>query len=259
MLLNRSEIRFKVRILIGDSGPTGGAWMSGPPQLFTQDAYNRFINDALREIYAMIPYPEIEETFDVVANQATYSSKELTVIEHVDYDDKPLPWITPDALEHMDELWRTRTGEPRFVMLNGDVDWANEYDNTSVADTTDKRQFTLYPAPTDTTVDIRAIGRWFPTDLYSDFVAPALPSWLCDAVVFEAAARILESSVEERNDDLAAAYRGLRDWYVGQGLEKLGNRTPTKVVVKGEYTRLPGTLVRDTHIPVTGVAPGDPE
>lgn len=259
MLLNRSEIREKVRILIGDSAPTGGSWLSAPPQLLTEAAYNRFINDAAREVYAVIPYCEIEETFDVVASQATYSSKELTIIEHVDYDDKPLPWITPERLDRMDEKWRTRTGEPRFVLLGDAANWANEYDPTTTATSTDKRQFTLYPAPTDTTVDIRAIGRWFPTDLYSDFIVPALPSWAIDMVVFEAAARILESLLNERNPELASAYRALRDWYLAKAEEKLGNRTPQRVIVVGEYTKLPQTLVRDYHIPFTGLAPGEAE
>jgi hypothetical protein len=264
MKLTRGEIRSKAQVLVGDIAPTGASGLAtGPSNLFSDDAYSRFINDAAQECVRLCPYVDLEKTVTTTASTATYAVEGLITIEHVDYDDKPLEWITSDRLDRLDETWQTRTGEPQFVLLG----WKNIW-NTKDADVSlsqgispneNNRQFTLYPAPETTGITLRVIGRMMQQPLINDFTAPALPDYVHDAVVFETAALVLEASGDQRNEALAQAYRELRDWYLQIGNDRLVNRYPSQVKARGRTTRIPSGLLYDPHVPFTGIAPGTAE
>ena len=253
MKLTRGAIRDRVRILVSDTGPTGGNWVEGYTSMFPFDTYNRFVSDALRAIYSLVPWPEVEETQSAVSGTATYVTQQTAQIELVDFNNRALEGATAMRLERLDEKWRTRTGKPRFYVLGDSSDWA-------VVSGIQTREFRLYPTPTSTDT-IRVIGRWFPTELYNDWSVPALPGWLQEVIAYEAAAMVLEAPTEHRNPELAAAYREIVKWYTETGLFHLGNRYPKRVTVRGEFTwALRGSgLVRNPHVPFTGIAPGTAE
>ena len=255
MILNREQIRTRVRHLIGDAVPNSSGIISSESAIFGADALNRFISDALREIARFLHFLEGETLISTVADQAAYNAPDYMMIDHIDWDDKPLEFKTSDQVYLLDEKWETRTGEPIFAILNH----SNEWGLIGTSDT-ETRKFILYPAPVATvTDDIRVIGRLYLLDLDSDVDAPALPSWLHEVVQYEAAALVLEASGDQRNEALAQAYRGIRDWYLKQGQDKAVNRYPSQARVKARTTRVPNILFRDVHVPFTGIAPGTAE
>lgn len=256
MIQNRGQIRTNVRLLVGDSAVNSSNLDPSLTSFFSEAAYNRFIEDAYQSVVRQVPFIEDELLIDTVASQATYSAPDFYTILHIDWDDKPLEFKTAAEMYWLDEKWEVRSpGEPQYVIMNH----TNEWGIVEPSDT-EKRQFMLYPAPSaSVTDDIRVIGKKIPQPLINDFNAPALPTWMHEAVQFEAAARVLEAHGEQRNENLGTAYRVLRDWYVGQGLFRMNSRHNQAIEVVGRSSRLPGTLKRETHIPYTGIAPGDPE
>lgn len=248
----RAEIKSAVIMLVGDNtlDPTYQLMLSGN-NYFTDSAYNRFVMDAWREIASRLTFAQVEETIAVVASQASYNCQLVSQIELIDYDDKVLEFITAERLTRLDEEWETRTGEPLYAIVGG---FKNEWGIIDNAGADDQfRKFTLYPAPT-AAVNIRVIGKTLHLDLDNDFRVPAIPGWCCEAVVCEAAARVLESGVPERNVELAAAYRAIRDWYIDVAMRRLNQRVPAMLRAKGGMTRAPRTLYRDTSVNATGRA-----
>ena len=246
MILNRSEIRYRVRQLVGDSS-------TGIGTIFTDATYNRTIQDAFSMIFRDLPFAQGEQLIDTVADQAQYNCTELTVIEHVDYDDKPLEIITANRMFALRDRWQTDpSGEPLFAIMG----FKNE---RLVNNGTDYRQFTLYPAPATSAVTLRCIGKLRPLELLHDFQSPAIPFFLHEAIVYEAAARILEMRTEMHNQGLSATLRGMGQWYVGFGQKLLNNRDLNAQTVVGNSPRTNMRLKRETHIPYTGIAPGTAE
>lgn len=267
MILNRAQIAEKVRLMIGDGAVTttlASNWRDGSSFALSDAAYGRYVSDAWLTIGKELNWMESEITLSTVASTHSYATDCLSQIYQVDYDDVPLLPINALQLDRMDQKWKTRSGRPQFWLMGHTSQWG--YGTTapltySAAASETNREYQvirLYPNPT-AVVDLRLIGLAKPEPLINDFNAPYLPAWLIDAVTYEAAARICESHNELRNPQLSAAYRGLRDVYLNVGRYRRANRQWGRVWIRGESPRTPYTLLRQTHIPVTGLAPGDAE
>jgi len=238
-----SDLRTYVKTLVGDPAGT---------DFFSDAAYYRFISDAYLACARLAGgIKETATTMTSTASTATYNVTGLAAISHVDYEDKPLMPISADLLYALDADWETRTGTPEYVVLNHTADMG--YMETA---DTEVRQFLLYPMPDTTTADaIRVIGPTAPTAITTAADEPScLPDWAHDMVAFEGAARILESYGDQRNDELAKAYRELRDIYGQMLAEYRSNKHNKKVWVKNGVIGGTTSRDRDTHINATGRA-----
>ena len=238
-----SDLRTYVKTLVGDPAGT---------DFFSDAAYYRFISDAYLACARLAGgIHETATTVSSVAGTATYNVTGLTAISLVDYEDKPLIPITADLLYALDADWETRSGYPEYVVLNH----TNDIGYMETADT-EIRKFTLYPNPeASVTNGIRVIGPTAPVAITTAANEPScLPDWAHDMVAFEGAARILESYGDQRNDELAKAYRELRDVYGRMLDEYRANKHNKMVVVKNQVLSAPTSRDRDTHVNATGRA-----
>lgn len=283
MIRNRSQIAEKVRLLIGDgtsrfysatiaeSAISGStlvpsdvlAWPDGSSQFFSDETYGRFVSDAYLAVVRELNWLEYAYTTSTVASTSSYATDMFHQIYQVDYDDFPLMPINAAQLYRLDDRWQTRTGRPFYYLMGQTRQWGVGSATLArgSAQTEKNREYQtirLYPTPT-AVADLRIIGMAKPEPLTSPFSTPAMPAWLIDTVTYEAAARILESHTEARNPALAAAYRQIRDMYLNLGRMRRSKRAWGYIQVVGEATRTSYTLQRNTHIPVTGNAPGNPE
>ena len=239
-----SDLRTYVKTLVGENTTTA--------DFFSDAAYYRFISDAYLECARLANCAETSTTINAVADQAAYNVTGFAAISHVDYDDKPLMPITADLLYALDADWEIREGgEPEYVILNHTA----EMGYLETADT-ELRQFILYPKPAaNGTAIIRVIGPAAPTAITTAADEPScLPDWAHDMVAYEGAARVLEAFGDQRNEELAETYRGIRDWYVGMLEEWRGNKHNKMVLVKGQVLQRPLKVERETHVNATGRA-----
>lgn len=241
--LTLSAIRTKVKTLVGENTTTA--------DFFSDAAYYRFIDDAYAQVAMECAAAEKEVTINVVAATASYNVSGIVKVLHADYNDEPLMPITADMLYNLDSDWEQRSGTPEYIVLNH----TNEIGNIETAET---RSFyvTLYPNPSASlSSGLRIIGLTAPAALTTAADEPScLPDWAHDAVVYEAAARVLEASGDGRNEALGEAYRQVRDWYLEQVQEFQGNKHKQAVWVKGAQPPRPVSRDRETSINATGRA-----
>jgi hypothetical protein len=244
MIRNAAELAEKVRIMIGDGTQTSTYLPDGSSAWFSDEAYLRFVSDAYASISRDLNWNERELVTSTVAGTSTIDCRDFTTVYHVDVDGWPLISMSPAMMYRMDERWETRSGQPRFYLMGG---------------TTAVMRVRMWPTPSSSGLDIRVMGLSKAEAFVNPFDAPIIPEWLQDIVVYEAASRILESHGPQHNSQLAAAYRMVVSTYLDLANKRRRDRQWGKIWVRGEGPRSPYTLYRQTHIPFTGLAPGDAE
>lgn len=231
------SIRSEVKLLVGDSGNN----------YFTQDAYNRFINDAWVSVYLQGSWIKKTTVTPAVVGQRIYTLTGFSKINNVDYDDRPLEYRTKEWLAAHDVSYDTSPGRPQYWYINADLEWG--YDDTD----TELNQIAVYPVP-DGTDNIRVMGIAQPNDLSSDSSRPDTPIWSHRAIVYEAAARVLESQGEQRNEPAAVAFRLIAKFWIDKLNYIMSDRhSPQKVNTIGRGLYSPKRFRRENRIPGTGI------
>lgn len=236
--LQTSEILTEVKTLVGEGGTN----------YFSDAAYKRFISDAWMTVARMSPVGEREATDTSTAGTAQYRFSGFTQIWHVDYDDKPMTPITALQLRQWDQDWEQVDGEPTHFLMNNTNEWG------ILDGTTFEYQFIqLFPNPDETGLTIRVIGQEEADELSDDTDTPNFPGFGHWAIVYEAAAMVLEARGEARNPELAVAYRLLRDGYAKMVNNNHPHRSSQLVRAVGQVPTF-SRLNRETSINATGKA-----
>lgn len=227
-----------VEDLVSDTGNTH----------YSAAAYKRFVSDAWLAVSKIAPdVVEYEATTNSVAGQSIYTIPGFGKILHVDYDDKPMVPITALQLREWDQDWEQVDGTPQYYILGYDNLWGYPQTLSFEFDT-----FRLWPVPEEVKT-IRVIGYKAPVELSDDADVIDFPKWAQEAVVYEAAARVLEARSELRNPDLAKGYRLIRDGYLQAVVNVYTNRMPNRVISVGGPDAAK-RLTRETSINATGKA-----
>lgn len=245
--MTRAEIRARINTLIGRS--------KARPYAFTTEEINRHINDAYSRISIAANLRQVRFGITAVNGQSAYDIP-LWIARpfRVAFDEYALDYTTTLRLDHQDETWRTRTGQPGWWTrdrqdqnririwpapeADGDGgEFSDEYGTVVDLNDTDTYVFTAesgavvdvqaddvaftfegeYGIVTDmewAESDIEVWGQAIPLPLETDSQEPLMPGWAQQALVYWATASLLRSSTEHRNEALAAAYEQLAQPYL---------------------------------------------
>ena len=136
----------------------------------------------------------------VAAGVSSFTTGEFYNIWRVEIDDEYARTITADKLRHNDRFWESRTGVPRWYLID---EYQTDLDVYAVR---------LYEIP-DADVNVDVYG-YAPPTLENDSNPTYnvhLPEWFAYALAWGMLAKAYAADTQMRNDQIAAFYRGLWD------------------------------------------------
>ena len=158
-------------------------------------------HECMREAAERTHFYDLMYEAAVSAGTSSFSTASgLYNIWRVEIDDEYARPITADKLRHNDRFWESRTGKPRWFLID---EYQTDLDAYTVR---------LYETPdADVNVDVYAYAA--PT-LESDS-SPTynvhLPEWVAYSLAWGMLAKAYAADTQMRNEQIAAFYRGLWD------------------------------------------------
>lgn len=172
----------------------------GAEAFFTQATILRHCNECLREAAERTEYFDLDHETTSVSGTAEYTvNPGAFAVWRVEYDDEVCLPITSDELRRVDRFWSTRTGTPRFYLMD------------EIQDDADTVKVRLYETPNATGTSIRILCYWAGaafTDVIAAYNLP-LPEWFSYCLMYGILVRCYESDTEMQDFKKADFFRML--------------------------------------------------